>query len=74
MKVKIKIGDRVRYKDKDDGIYFVNNIYSDTEVSLGLKDYPDVEQDYVTDIKDIVKVKSNLEVLENGNEKHNKNI
>ena len=45
-------GDKVRYKDGDT-IYTVWAIYSDTQVSLGLEDYPDVEQDYKTDINNI---------------------
>jgi hypothetical protein len=50
-------GDKVRYKYKDgDNIYTVYAIYSDTEVSLGLEDYPDVEQDYRTNIKYIEKI------------------
>lgn len=49
-------GDRVRI-DGDDAIYTVYAVYSDTEVSLGLEDYPDVEQDYLTDISILERVK-----------------
>lgn len=49
-------GDRVRI-DGDDDIYTVYAVYSDTEVSLGLKDYPDVEQDYLTDISILERIK-----------------
>lgn len=53
MKNKFKVGQKVRYKDGDKNIYKVYAIYSKTKVSLGLKDYPDVEQDYLVNIKDI---------------------
>lgn len=49
-------GDRVRI-DGDDVIYTVYAVYSDTEVSLGLENYPDVEQDYLTDISILKRVK-----------------
>jgi hypothetical protein len=45
-------GDKVKYKDGDD-IYIVYAVYSDEEVSLGLQEYPDIEQDYRTNINNI---------------------
>ncbi len=58
MKTKnpFKVGDKVKYKDGDKRIFRVYAIYSDTKVSLGIADYPDIEQDYQIDIKDIKKV------------------
>jgi len=53
---KFKVGDKVRYKDDDRHTYFIYGVYSDTKVSLTLKDYPDIEQDFTTDVKDIVKI------------------
>lgn len=53
----IKAGDKVYYlNDPDREPYTVYAVYSDTKVSLGLKDYPDTEQDYQTDIKEIKKL------------------
>jgi len=52
-----KAGDNVRYKENDDGIYVVYHIYSDTKVSLGLRDYPNTEQDFQIDIKDIKRLR-----------------
>ena len=55
--MNLKIGDKVYYKDdlaKKE--YQVYAIYSKNKVSLGLLDYPNTEQDYQTDIKDIKKV------------------
>ena len=49
-------GDLVKV-DGDDTIYTVYGVYSDTEVSLGLADYPDTEQDYLTDISILERVK-----------------
>ena len=56
IKNPFKIGDKVIYKTNDDGLYIVYGIYSNTELSLGLRDYQETEQDYMTDIKDIVRV------------------
>jgi hypothetical protein len=50
--MKFKVDDRVRYKN-DKRIFRVYAIYSKTKVSLGLYDYPDTEQDFQTDIKEI---------------------
>lgn len=48
-------GDKVTV-DGDDVVYIVYAVYSDTEVSLGLADYPDVEQDFLTDVSILNKV------------------
>jgi hypothetical protein len=48
-----KAGDKVRYKDGDTRAFFVYAVYSNTSVSLGLADYPDIEQDYQTNINNI---------------------
>ena len=53
MKNPFKVGDKVRYKKNDDSIYRVYAVYSNKKVSLGLKEYPDTEPDFQTDIKDI---------------------
>ena len=53
---ELKIGDKVFYKDdKDKTEYTIYSIYSDTKLSLGLKDYPDTEQDYQIDISEVRK-------------------
>jgi hypothetical protein len=44
--MKLQIGDYVRYKDSDRHVYRVYAIYPNGYVSLGLRDYPDTEQDY----------------------------
>jgi len=55
-----KSGDQVIYKDElgtpRESVFRVYAVYSDTKVSLGLRDYPDTEQDYLTDIKKIIKI------------------
>lgn len=51
-----KAGDLVQYKDGDPRIFTVYAVYSPTDVSLGLADYPDVEQDIMTNINEIEKV------------------
>lgn len=51
--MKIKVGDNVRFKENDKRTFRVYNIYSKTKVSLGLFDYPDVEQDYQVDVRDL---------------------
>lgn len=62
MKNPFKVGDKVKYKDEIEtpthleDKFIVYAVYNDTKVSLGLRNYPDTEQDYLTDIKDIVKV------------------
>lgn len=50
------VGDKVRYKDGDKRIFQVYRIYSPSQVSLGLADYPDTEQDFVVDIDKIEKI------------------
>lgn len=54
-----KVGEKVKYKDEIgtpiESVFRVYGVYSDTEVSLGLRDYPDIEQDYLVNVKDIVK-------------------
>lgn len=51
-----KSGDKVRYKDEgaDGDIFAVYHVYDDEHVSLGLRDYPDTEQDSQTHINEIV--------------------
>jgi len=53
-------GDKVKYKDElgtpIESVFRVYAVYNETKVSLGLRDYPDVEQDFLTNISDIVKV------------------
>lgn len=55
---ELKKGDRVQYlEDGENGdVYIVYAIYDEQHVSLGLKDYPDTEQDYLTPIRDIKKI------------------
>jgi hypothetical protein len=48
-------GDKV-YINGDDRVFVVHTVYNDTEVSLGLADYSDVEQDYLTDISVLTRV------------------
>ena len=48
-----KQGDHVRYKDTDERIFTVHTIYGDEELSLGLYDYPDTEQDSMTTVHEI---------------------
>ena len=52
----LRTGDKVRYIENDDGVYTVFAVYDKTHVSLGLRDYPDSEQDFQTEISEIVKV------------------
>lgn len=60
MKNPFEVGDKVKYKDEigtpDESIFIVLGVYSDIEISLSLRDYPDTEQDYLTNINEIVKV------------------
>lgn len=51
--IRFKSGDKVRLLGERD-LYVVHTVYSLTEVSLGLLDYPDVEQDYLTETKDLI--------------------
>ncbi len=52
----IKAGDKVKYLDGDPHVYRVYAVYTPTKVSIGLRDYPDTEQDFMTNIKEIQKV------------------
>ena len=52
-----KQGDKVKYKDEDTRIFKVYQVYSKNYVSLGLADYPEIEQDYQVNIKKLRKVK-----------------
>jgi hypothetical protein len=58
-KNSFKSGDKVRYKDNDSRVFRVHTIYDNTHVSLGLADYPEIEQDYRININEIVKLKEN---------------
>ena len=60
-----QVGDKVRYKDGDTREFIVYAVYGPTKVSLGLHDYPDVEQDIQVDISLIEKVKGNKQKGEN---------
>lgn len=51
----LKAGQKVRLKE-DGRIYTVIADYGDNKYSLGLYDYPDTEQDYLTDINEIEEV------------------
>lgn len=51
-----KAGNKVIYKDGDVRVFTVYSVYGDTKVSLGLADYPDVEQDYQIHINKIKKI------------------
>ncbi len=52
---KFKVGELVYYYDDDTKHpYMIHNVLGN-KVSLGLTEYPDVEQDYYTDISDIRK-------------------
>ena len=55
----IKAGDKVEYKDDPGVIYTVYAVYSKSMVSLGLLDYPEIEQDYQVNINELRKVKNN---------------
>lgn len=51
---KFKSGDIVYYKDdKTKHPFLVHHKYSKRQVSLGLKEYPDTEQDFTTNISQI---------------------
>ena len=52
-----KAGDKVIFKDGDVRVFQVYAVYSNTMVSLGLADYPDVEQDGLTPITEIQRAK-----------------
>ena len=42
-----KPGDKVRYKDNDPHLYTVYAIYSPTQLSIGLRDYPRVSKNAI---------------------------
>lgn len=48
-----KKGDRVKFTEFDQNVYIVYQVYSDSKVSLGLGEYPDIEQDYQVDIREL---------------------
>jgi len=50
-----KAGDKVRYKDEGENgdVFIVYHVYDEQYVSLGLREYPDTEQDYQTHIDEI---------------------
>ncbi len=50
MKNPFKPGDRVTYIGDCFNVYTVYHVYDKTHVSLGLLDYPDVEQDYQVNV------------------------
>lgn len=56
---KLKIGDKVRFKNKKgiEGIFYVYGIYDKEHVSLSLKGYPDVEQNILTHTRDLKLIK-----------------
>lgn len=54
--MKLKAGDKVKFKDNDPSIYVVYHVYSNTSVSLGLGEYPDVEQDNQVNINQLERV------------------
>lgn len=52
-----KAGDIVYYLDESPrDPFYVYDVYSPTEVSLTLREYPDTEQDDLTDISKIAKI------------------
>jgi hypothetical protein len=53
-----KPGDKVIYKDDDTRIFIVHTIYSEKLLSLGLYEYPETEQNWQTNIKNIKKIKT----------------
>jgi len=59
MNCPLKIGDRVKFKDGDPATYKVYGIYNSKKVSLGLRDFPDTEMDYTTDISELIRVTKN---------------
>ena len=52
---KLKVGDRVRYAD-DLRVYTVYGLYPNNQVSLGLYEYPDTEQDETINADELIKV------------------
>ena len=54
---KYKSGDKVKYRDNDDRVFTIYQVYNDKVVSLCLSGYNDVEQNYITKTSEIYKVK-----------------
>ena len=55
MESRFKVGELVYYYDDDTKHpYMIHEVREDM-ISLGLTDYPDTEQDYFTDISDVIK-------------------
>lgn len=50
---QFKKGDKVKYKDGDNRIFYVYDLYGENAVSLGQYEYPEIEQDYQVENKDI---------------------
>lgn len=48
-----KVGDRVQYRDGDPRTFIVYQVYSPEHVSLALAEYPDTEQDFLTNVSEI---------------------
>lgn len=51
-----KQGDKVKFKDGDPRTFLVYDTYGDTQVSLSLINYPDVEQDGMVSVNRLEKV------------------
>lgn len=52
-----KSGDKVYFKnDETKQVFIVHTIYTPQLLSLGLKDYPDTEQDYLVNVHHIVRI------------------
>ena len=58
--MKLKSGDWVKFKDGDPNKYQVIWNYGKGRVSLGLANYPDVEQDNQINVNKLVKVESEV--------------
>jgi len=54
---RLKVGEWVKFKDGDPHKYKVYGLYPKSQVSLGLRDFPDTEQDYTVSEKKLTKVK-----------------
>lgn len=54
-KNQFKPGDKVKFKDGDPRIFTIYEIYTPIKISLGLYEYPDIEQNWLTDIRNIKK-------------------
>lgn len=47
------INDSVKFKDNDERIFKIYSIYNKKYVSLGLYEYPEIEQDYLINVKNL---------------------